>query len=433
MSDHGEPPQQARPYSPPPPSAPPSPQPSGPYGFPGHPAGGMVDVDPRSAGLERREKPGWALLFVACGAFGMVAALFLPRWAEIRVYGSSPSDLSTSREYPGLFDTLDEVRGTDGMAADPGALASAFFPWLAVGLTAACIVAALVAAVGLRRAALTNAARVVAVVLGLAAVALAVVAVFSLGFEIEGSGEATTSSPTSAAPDAPGPDEGADEQRARVVPGAIGYVGWLLATLTITIAGLIGPRITYLLPAGAAAPQLAGPPGPAGAPVVHGAPFAPGLLRHRTHVGAVVLAGLGALLCLAGYTFLSWASAADTVTFIDIGDSVRDAGGSGNGFAEAYFSFLGWLVLLVAIVVVVLVVLGLKPSVNPRALRPVLVVTAVVLLLVHLGALVDLDLPEYGPAAWVIGFGLGALAVAAMLPLRTTARVAYQPSWPTGS
>lgn len=426
MSSPGQPPpfDPSRPSAPPPP--PPHRQPQ--YAAPG--PVGYVDVDPRSAGLVREEKLGWALPFAILGSLTMVIALFLD-WIETQLFvsydGNADGPLDDQREVTSLFDAVDTVKDVTGPApdvSDPGALATTFFPWLAIALTIGCVVLVLAAAVGLRRAALTNTARIATVLVAAAAFAIAVLAIVNLGLDL-GDG-ARAASPRTAAP-SPG-----DATEPSFIAGEVqpwwGYSLWLLGTFFVAIGGALGPRIKHTLPPGARPSYGDGRPGqPGWAPN-------PALLRHSTQVVAIVLTSIAAVLCLAGYGFLTWATSGDTVTFSEIGEAARDQGFGDRVVAEAYFGWLGWVVLLFVAAATLLVALGKKPTgVNPRVVRPIVAVGAAGALVLHLVALGQLD-GDLGIAAYAVGLGLGLALLGALLPLRTTARVSVQQHAPfTGS
>lgn len=433
MSAPGQPP----PFDPSRPSAPPPPphrQP--PYAAPG--PVGHVDVDPRSAGLVRVEKLGWALPFALLGSLVMVVALFLD-WIETQLFvsydGNADGPLDDRREVVSLFDAVDRVEDVTGPApdvSDPGTLATTFFPWLAIALTIGCVVLVLLAAVGLRRAALTNTARIATVLVAAAAFAVAVLAIVDLGLDL-GDG-ARTVSPGAAAP-SPG-----DATEPSFIAGEVqpwwGYSLWLLGTAVVAIGGALGPRITHTLPPGAqpSYPGQPGQPGQSGQPGQPGWTPHPGLLRHTTQVVAIVLTSIAAVLCLAGYGFLSWSTSGETVTFSEIGEAARDQGFGDRVVAEAYFGWCGWVVLLFVAAATLLVALGKKPAgVDPRVVRPIVAVGAAGALLLHLVALGQLD-GDLGIAAYAVGLGLGLALLGALLPLRTTARVAVGQQQPfTGS
>lgn len=134
-----------------------------------------------------------------------------------------------------------------------------------------------------------------------------------------------------------------------------------------------------------------------------------------------MVAGLGAVLCLAGYGFLPWGP--DT-TFAEISDSIREHGLEDKPLTEAYFAWLGWAFLVAVAVVAVLVGLGRKPSgVRPKALRPYLAGTALVLTGVHLWVLVDLlnEGGELDAGSVAVTAGLALTTLGSLLPLRVSA------------
>lgn len=420
MSTPGE---QSPPPPPPPPSyGPPHAPPPAQQWSPG--PSGYVDVDPASAGLVRQEKLGWAMPFAVIGSLCMVVALFL-QWIETQLFvvydRGTDGPLEDRRELTSLFDavgTVEDVAGPDP-DVDPGWLSGAFFPWLAIGLTVACCVLVLATAIGLRRAALTNAARIATVLLVVGAVGVAVLALYDLGL----GSEAVSASPTTVSPGAPGsePSGGSEpEFLASEVQPYTGFVLWFWGAVLVAIGGALGPRVVHKLPAGAQ-PAYGGAGG-SGAPGWAPATGHPGLLRHTTQVVAIVLAAFATVLCVAGYGFLSWAPSG-SITFSDLGESARDLGFPDQPFAEAYFAWLGWVLLLWVVVVTVLLALGKKPAgVNPRVLRPILAVGSGLALVAHLVVLGELS-GDPGPAAYVVGVGLLAAVVGTLLPLRTTARV----------
>lgn len=442
MSSPGGQPPPYDPQRPPPPTYAPPPASYAPPAVPG-PAGpgGYVDVDPRSAGLVREEKPGWALPFAVLGSLTMVVALFLD-WIETQLFvsydGNANGPLDDRRKVTSLFDAVDTVKdvtGPDPDSPDLGPLAEIFFPWLAIALTIACCVLVLAAAIGLRRAALTNTMRIAAVLLAVAAAGIAVLAIINLGLNSGTGGGAVTVSPAAPAP--PGAPQAGPELSfvASEVQPWWGFTLWLGGAVLVAIGGALGPRIVHKLPPGAQ-PSYAGQPGQPGqigwAP--HPGAASSGMLRHTTQVVAIVLTSIATVLCVAGYGFVSWASGGDTVTFSDLGEVARDRGFGDQAFAEAYFGWLGWVVLLFVAAATLLVVLGKKPAgVNPRVVRPIVVIGSGLALVAHLAALVELD-GDFGPAPYLVGLGLGLALLGALLPLRTTARVAVQQRVPfTGS
>jgi hypothetical protein len=385
-------------YPPPPP--PPRPQ------RPQHASDG---VDPRSAGLIRRERPGWALGFAGVGALASLAGLFLPRWVEL--WSSEGDVFSSSEEHLGLFDAVDrvqEVRVLDPEAPAPLGVAEAYLPWLLVALTVVCCVVAVVAALGLRRPALTGAVRAVGAFLPVVAAALLVVSIWDLGWQRDVAARFNDRP-------APPPDLALSSS---VTPGVLGINVWVLGLACLGIAALLGPRIVHLLPDGVTpASYGSGSAATAG----HG-----GVLRARTQVVAVVLSAVGAALCVAGYGFLDWSSRGGSVTFSDLGEAARSGGPGGDAYAEAYFGWLGWVVLVWTVVVLVLLVLG-RGSMNPVPVRPLVAIGSGLALLAHLAALVAIE-DSGGVAGVAVAIGLAVSTLAALLPPRLTAQVAWSPT-----
>lgn len=370
-----------------------------------------VDVDPTTVGFVRRERPG---LGIAVAVVGTAVALWsLTReWVETQLFvsgGSLPGDIVDRRETVGLSSAVDTVRDVTGTAVDapdPGSLADLFFPTLAIGLTVLCCVLAVAATLGLRHRALTATARVAAIAVVGLAVLVSVVALVQLGWEPSDGGGAVTARATTVGPVDQAPE--ADPATSEVQP-YFGFVFWLAGAALLGCAGALGPRVVHRLADGAA--PATGPPPE---------------LRTSTHVAAAVVGGLATVLAFAGYVFLSWGTGGPTVTFAEIGDAVRDQGLGDALVAEAYFAGLGWLVLLWLLAATVLLALAARPSgLGARALRPVVVAATVLALLLHLWALFELTDGggDLGVGAHAVTLGLGTALLAAVLPLRTTARV----------
>ncbi len=85
-------------------------------------------------------------------------------------------------------------------------------------------------------------------------------------------------------------------------------------------------------------------------------------------IAGTVLALLGGILAVVAFTAVNWFSGSNT-TFGDISDRL---GGNANGFATAYFGWLGWVFLVVAVVA------GVLSSVPTPALRVFRIVGTVV-------------------------------------------------------
>lgn len=428
-----------------------------------------VDADPESAGLSRKERPGWALLFVAGGALLMLGSLVLP-WVSIRVFEFSAGVPNFYRRHPGIFDVLnqsEEVRADHPDVSDPSVWGQVTFPWLLIALTVVAIVVAAVAAWGLRKKLLTTLGQIAGLVI------VGLVALFVLGATMSlgtssaeesgggsggGSGGSDTSSATTA-PRAPS-DEPAEESFSIETWPHLGGTVWFGGAFLLGVATMLGPRVTYLMPHGGQAWTPPGPPTPGTAPqgttpqgtapqgtapqgwmpptaqqpmgqamMPTGPPIA---VVRRTQVVALVLTLLGVLLGFAGYGFLSWSASGDSVTFSEIGDAARDIGFDDKPVIEAYFAWLGWVVLLLVVVTAALVGAGLKPVMNPVVVRPILAAAMIGSLLLHLWVLVDLggNLDSLGPGVWAVTVGLALAALGTILPLRTTARMAVNhPRW----
>lgn len=399
-------------------------------GAPG-PGGRMVEVDPESAGLKRVERPGWALAFAALGV-AIIGASLVFDWVEARLFDFADGGPGP-RKYAGAFSAVEHVEETTARASDPpdpGFWANAVFGWLGVLLTIACVVLVLVAAVGLRRSGRTAAVRVGALVAIVATFAVVAIGYVDLGtsWDFGGGGSSSTPTVSSGAPGAPGEQEAEPEVTFDVEPH-LGTAVWVLGMLVLAVAAMLGPRVVLKLPDGStvAADSPAGHGYPsAGA---FGAPGTPGysgapVLTRRTQLVAVVLAALGAVLCLAGYGFLSWSTGGgDTVTFSDVGEAARDVGfGSGKEIAEAYFAWLGWALLVVAIAAAVMLAVGRTGRASPKTMRPILAIAMAVAVLVHLVAMFQFE-AELSIAVAAVSTGLGLSLLGALLPLRTTARV----------
>ncbi|WP_134767373.1 hypothetical protein [Nocardioides sp. 1609] len=404
------------------------------FGHAGEPPPYWVDADPESAGLVRHEAIGFALPVAVLGALMMVVSLALD-WVETNrfvVYGSGQDGpIGDRSEYAGLFDARNVVADVVGVVPrfhDAGAFAGAFFPWGALVATAAACALTALAAVGLRRRTRTAVARTVAVVAVTATLALGTIGLLDLGWVLDTTGGSGGSSPSTAgAGGAPAPGGEAEPEllTAEVQP-ALGAYLWLGGALLLWVAGALGPRVAYRLPPGAQVGPL-GPPGyPAhpGLPAHPGAPFGRGpLVRSTTQPVAVVLTALAAVLCLAGYGVLPWAT---DVTFSDISDAAREYGGD-SAVVEAYFGWVGWALLLFSVGVAVVVALGRRGrAVNPRAARPILVAATAAGLAVHVVAVIDIDTVDVGLLATSAGLAVSLLGV--LLPLRTTAVVTASPA-----
>ncbi len=81
-----------------------------------------------------------------------------------------------------------------------------------------------------------------------------------------------------------------------------------------------------------------------GAPVGSGARFG---------VVGATLAGIGGVLLVIAFTALDWLSVRGSSTFGDLGDTL-DVNGAANGLARNYFSWLGWLLLVLVVGVAIL-------------------------------------------------------------------------------
>src|SRR3546814_6717525 len=176
-------------------------------------------------------------------------------------------------------------------------------------------------------------------------------------------------------------DSDSDSVVSRVVAD-IGFLLWLPGAFVLALGGLLGPRLTFLLPGDDLAGRVllrTGQPLPSGVPLQ----FASQALRHTTTVWAILLTTVGALLCFAGFAFLPWA---EDVSFNDIGEVARDEGFTDHVYSEAYFGWLGWVLLALLVVVMVLVVLGVRPfGIRPHRARPIVATTAFLDLVAHFG------------------------------------------------
>lgn len=161
--------------------------------------------------------------------------------------------------------------------------------------------------------------------------------------------------------------------------------------------------------------------------VLDPSPFAAGLppqhlITRTTQVVAIVLTSLGALICFAGYGFLPWGPDA---SYSEVGEAVREHGLDGRPVTEAYFAWLGWVILLGLVATVVLVSLGRRPSVNASVVRPLVATGTVVAGLVHAWVVLDSEALDIAQVA--VGLGLLLSALSAILPLRTSVRMTAVP------
>lgn len=375
-----------------------------------------MEADPESAGLIRRERFGWAIPIALLGLVPLIGGLFLP-WTEVGRFvtyeGNREGPIGDAKEFPSIFDTVATVKDVTGPVPDapePGSLSAAFFPTGLIALTAVCAVVALVAAFGVRRAALTNTARIAGVILITATVAAALAAFFDLGFDPAGGTGPATASP-GAATGSGGPDVIESE-----VQPHLGTYGWLLGMSILGVAAALGPRITWLMPSGGMPVRHGHQAGlPAGAP-------GPRLVR-RTQVVAIVLMAFAAALGVAGYGFLPWGSAgSDWVTFAEVSDAAREHGFGDKHLAEAYFGFAGWLLLGLLLIEALVMALGRKPVLNPVGTRPILVLVSIAAGLLHVFALAEVS-ADYDIGSYTVGLAFVLAVIGALLPLRTSARV----------
>lgn len=407
---------------------PPPPPPPPPNGHPQLPGQYAVDVDPEAAGLVRKERLGWGLVFAVLGAVLVVAALFVD-WVETGIVVSyergADGPLENTAATAGIFsaiDTIKDVTGPDPEAHDPGTFARLFFPWLALLVALAAITLAVGATVGLRTKARTGLARVLGTVLAVVAAVAAVAAIVLLGIDVSDDGTAVTATPAPAGGQPPS-GEPRISFLASFVDPYLGVGLWLLGAALLAIGAMIGPRVVHDVPPGGLPSGAAGA-APAGPPT---AAWAPRLVRHTTQVGAVVVGSIGAALAIAGYTFLPWGSGGgDSVLFADISEVARDTGFGDNELTEAYFAWLGWIALVLLVAVAVVLALGRKPrGISPKVARPVLSVLMIVVTAVHWLVVLDAssDLGDFDIGAHAVGLGLVLATIGVLVPLRARTRV----------
>ncbi|HEY9562962.1 MAG TPA: hypothetical protein VIR30_04255 [Nocardioides sp.] len=373
--------------------------------------------------MVRRERPGMGLVLVCVGALLMVIALFLP-WVSAGLIEWPSENPVAEPDRAGLFSMVSTVRdATEGArrAPNPGTISSLVFGWLLVVLTAVSILLAVISAIGLRRKVLTTFARALAVVVAAVVVVVCLAGMFDIGAAVpDGPAGETTASPSFQ-------DSDSDSVVSRVVAD-IGFLLWLPGAFVLALGGLLGPRLTFLLPGDDLAGRVllrTGQPLPSGVPLQ----FASQALRHTTTVWAILLTTVGALLCFAGFAFLPWA---EDVSFNDIGEVARDEGFTDHVYSEAYFGWLGWVLLALLVVVMVLVVLGVRPfGIRPHRARPIVATTAFLALVAHFGMLIDLDAvgADLGVAVWTVTLGFLASAIGALLPLRIRVRKLVGTGW----
>lgn len=388
-------------------------------------------VGPGQGSDRREEKPGWALGFASVGSVALLASLFLP-WFQAKFWVTFVEDDGPLEDESRLaspftaVSTVEDVTAPDPGGPEPGVLAQAVFPWLALVLLVVCCALALAAAVGLGSRRRTGAVRIATVATLLLTAGLLIAASYDLG---------VTSSPGSSL-EPTGPVPGAEDAEVSSIRGYVDPYGTIAVAavggLLLAIAAIIGPRVPRSAPApGWTPPQYGqpqygqpqyGPPqqgapqyGPPPGTPPCGPPPAP---KHRTQLGAVILTGLAALLCFAGYVFLHWGK---KTTFADISSATREYGFDDKPISEAYFAWLGWVVLLMVIGAAVVVLLGRIATVlNPRRMRPIVGSGAVLAVLVHLWTMIDMEDADFGIGFYATALGLVLAAVGSLLPLRSS-------------
>ncbi|MGN6608583.1 MAG: hypothetical protein ACTHMS_16430 [Jatrophihabitans sp.] len=83
----------------------------------------------------------------------------------------------------------------------------------------------------------------------------------------------------------------------------------------------------------------------------------PGAAGRSLGIVALVLTVLGAAAVVVGFTALNWFTGSDRSHFSDIGKVTKALGDQANSFSDAYFHWLGWVLLAVAAVVAVVAAL----------------------------------------------------------------------------
>lgn len=146
-----------------------------------------------------------------------------------------------------------------------------------------------------------------------------------------------------------------------------------------------------------------------------------------TQLSALILTGVAAVLCFAGYVFLPWGK---DVSFNDMSDAAREFGLDGKPVTEAYFAWLAWFLLLMTLAVAVLVAVGKRPGVvNASRLRPYLAGACVFALLVHLWVMIDLngEGADLSVGTYAVALGFLLAIVGGALPLRPPAPAGFWP------
>lgn len=404
------------------------------------------------------KRPGLALAFTAVGSLALLASLFLP-WFETKLWisyvGDEEGPIGDDRRTASPFTAVSAVKdvtGPDPSGPEPGILAHVLLPWLAVLLVLTCCVLACLAAYGWGQQRRSKVLRLTTGVALLVTAVLVVLSTYDLGV--------TNSPGSNLSPEGEVPGVGDAE-----VSSIRGYVDpyWTIAVAAVgavllAIATLIGPRFPRQpsvaqawFPGAPVPPAMPGPggaprqfqqfqpgqqPPPGWIPPHPGAmpPAGPGMVgtpghqpQFVTQLAALILTGVAAVLCFAGYVFLPWGR---DVSFNDISDATREFGLEGKPVTEAYFAWLAWLLLLMALAVAVGVAVGKRPGVvNAKKLRPYLAGGSIFALLIHLWVMIDLngEGADLGVGTYAVALGLLLAVVGTLLPLRMSAPMSFGP------
>jgi hypothetical protein len=107
-----------------------------------------------------------------------------------------------------------------------------------------------------------------------------------------------------------------------------------------------------------------------GSPIASGAKFG---------VVGATFAGIGAVLLIISFTAVDWISQGSGSTFGDIHDALSPDPPGATGLAKTYFSWLGWVLLIVAVVIAIAATLPTPASGPLRALGAIIAAAAIAL------------------------------------------------------
>jgi hypothetical protein len=108
----------------------------------------------------------------------------------------------------------------------------------------------------------------------------------------------------------------------------------------------------------------------------YGSPISSGA---RFGVVGATFAGIGAVLLIISFTAVDWFSGGGPTTFGDIKDSLDANSNGATGLAQAYFSWLGWTLLVLVVLIAIAASLPSPASGPLRALGAVLAAAAIAL------------------------------------------------------